>query len=149
MRGVRHDISDKVFIKLYKEYGVKGTAEKLGLAMTTVISRLQALGVYKKRVPKIDMTDKNIKYINEHTVNQSCEHFKVSITYMRDYIRKYDLSYIPERVRPPVNKKRIEEKYKLRDTVLKMHETMTYREIGAVLNISPARVSQIVRGNYF
>ena len=68
---------------------------------------------------------------------------------MKNFIRKYNLSYIPVRVRPPVNKKSIEEKYKIRDTVLKMHETMTYKEIGAVLNISPARVCQIVRNNYY
>lgn len=148
MRGVRHDISDKVFIYLYKKYGVKGTAEKLGLAMTTVTSRLQTLGVYKVR-KGIDYTEENVKYINEHTINQSCIYFKVSISCMKNFIRKYNLSYIPVRVRPPVNKKSIEEKYKIRDTVLKMHETMTYKEIGAILNISPARVCQIVRNNYY
>ena len=149
MRGCRHEISDNTFVEMYESKSISEISKELGLPMTTVVSRLQTIGVYKSSKNRIELNDENVKYINEHTVSDSCKYFKVSITCMKNFIRKHNLSYIPSRVRPPVRGRSVEEKLKIRDTVLKMHETMTYKEIGALLNIGPVRVCQIVRNNYF
>lgn len=145
MRGVKHDIPDETYIKLYEEKGVKGTADELGLSMTTVTSRLQTLGVYKRRKVLIKLNKRNIKFINTHTLIECCSHFNVSISYIRNFVNRHNIAYIRCRTLAPTEVARFEKRKVLRDAVVKMHETMTYKEIGIVLNISIARVCQIIR----
>lgn len=141
------DINRDELLTLYETMNIKQLAEHYGVAMTTIISRLQKYEVYIPKKNCIEPTEENFEYLRTHTASQSASYFHCFEGYVRYICTQYNIEYIKVRSLPPETIAKKVERYK---RVVKMRKKgASIADIAKKEHISNARVSSLLKYGIF